>query len=131
MKFFLKKHGMNYYLIVYLRYTIKEVMAKAKINEFKSSEIEIAELAKAIAHPARIKILSILTECNSCITGTIVDQLPLSQSTVSQHLAELKKAGLIIGEIDGPKTCYCLNPDNILKAKEAFSKLFSTMCKCC
>lgn len=106
-------------------------MAKAKIESFQPSEIELAELAKAIAHPARIKILSILTECNSCITGTIVDQLPLSQSTVSQHLAELKKAGLIIGEIDGPKTCYCLNSENVLKAKEAFSKLFSSICKCC
>lgn len=114
-----------------MRYTIEWGMAKAKISEFQESEVELAELAKAIAHPARIRILNILTECDTCITGSIVDQLPLSQSTVSQHLAELKKAGLIEGKIEGPKTCYCLNPDNVLKAKNAFSKLFSTICKCC
>lgn len=103
-------------------------MAKAKTEEFLPEEVELAEIAKAIAHPARIKILTIINSCNTCFTGRIVDQMPLSQSTVSQHLAELKKVGLIRGEVEGPKTCYCLDPATIKKAREAFYKLFSTMC---
>ena len=103
-------------------------MAKSKKDEFSTDEIKIAEIAKAIAHPARIRILKILNDCQTCITGTIVDQLPLSQSTVSQHLAELKRVGLIIGEVDGPKTCYCLDEKVIKKSGESFNKLFQKFC---
>ena len=103
-------------------------MAKAKTNEFSKEEIELAEMAKAIAHPARIKILKILNSCQSCFTGNIVEQIPLSQSTVSQHLAELKKANLILGEVEGPRTCYCLNNETIKKGREAFYKLFQKIC---
>ncbi len=105
-------------------------MAASKSAEFGKAEIEIAEIAKALAHPARIKILKILNELNSCMVGSIVDLLPLSQSTVSQHLKELKTAGLIQGEIEGPKICYCINPKVMEKVKKEFNKLFSQVCNC-
>lgn len=70
----------------------------------------LAALAKAIAHPARVAILRLLARKDECIAGDIVDELPLAQSTVSQHLKQLKEAGLIRGEVDGPRVCYCLEP---------------------
>ena len=105
-------------------------MALAKTENFSKSEVELAEFAKALSHPARIKILQILTEKNICMCGDIVELLPLSQSTVSQHLKELKKVGLIKGEIEGPKTCYCVNNNTIQKVKKEFDKLFSRVCNC-
>ena len=105
-------------------------MATAKTEEFSKIEIEIAEIAKALSHPARIKILKILNDLSSCMVGSIVDLLPLSQSTVSQHLKELKRVGLIKGEIEGPKICYCINPGVMEKVKNEFNKLFSQVCKC-
>ena len=92
---------------------------------------EIADIAKALSHPARIKILKILTEKNKCICGEIVDLLPLSQSTVSQHLKELKRVGLINGEIEGPKTCYCINYEKLQVVQKSFLKLFTQIQKCC
>lgn len=71
---------------------------------------ELATLAKALAHPARVKIVRILLRKSACICGDIVDELPLAQSTVSQHLKVLKEAGLIRGEVDGPRVCYCIEP---------------------
>ena len=105
-------------------------MATAKTEEFTKAEIEIAEIAKALSHPARIKILKILNDLDSCMVGSIVDLLPLSQSTVSQHLKELKRVELIKGEIEGPKICYCINPGVMEKVKNEFNKLFSQVCKC-
>lgn len=92
---------------------------------------EIAGIAKALSHPVRIKIMKILTEKKMCICGEIVDLLPLSQSTVSQHLKELKRAGLIKGEIDGPKTCYCINEKRLAQAFAKISGLFNKTFKCC
>lgn len=80
-----------------------------KKSEFAELEQQVAEMAKALAHPARIMILKILAAGDGCVCGDIVDELPLAQSTVSQHLKQLKEAGLITGEIDGPKSCYGLN----------------------
>ena len=105
-------------------------MATAKVEEFTQNEVNLAEIAKALSHPARIKILKILTDLNSCMVGNIVDLLPLSQSTVSQHLKELKRVKLIRGEIEGPKICYCINPKVMEKAKKEFTKLFSQVCNC-
>lgn len=76
--------------------------------EGDEADEELASLAKALAHPARVKIVRILLRKNSCICGDIVDELPLAQSTVSQHLKVLKQAGLIRGEVDGPRVCYCI-----------------------
>jgi ArsR family transcriptional regulator len=69
----------------------------------------LAQLAWALAHPARVRILMLLTRRDTCVCGEIVDELPLAQSTVSQHLKILKDAGLVEGEVDGPKVCYCIN----------------------
>jgi ArsR family transcriptional regulator len=71
---------------------------------------QLASYAKALGHPARVAIMCLLMQKNACICGEIVDELPLAQSTVSQHLKQLKKAGLIRGEIDGPRVCYCIEP---------------------
>jgi ArsR family transcriptional regulator len=71
---------------------------------------ELATLSKALGHPARVKIVRILLRRSACMCGDIVDELPLAQSTVSQHLKVLKDAGLIRGEVDGPRVCYCIEP---------------------
>lgn len=78
--------------------------------EGDEADVELAGLAKALAHPARVRILRLLARKNACICGEIVDELELAQSTVSQHLKIMKDAGLVQGEIDGPRVCYCLNP---------------------
>ena len=80
----------------------------ARPIEGDDADAELAALAKAIGHPARIKILRLLTRRDACICGDLVDDLGLAQSTVSQHLKMLKDAGLIRGEIDGPRVCYCI-----------------------
>ena len=105
-------------------------MAVSKKQEFTQEDIWLADVAKALSHPARIRILKNLTRMDSCVVGSIVDQLPLAQATVSQHLKELKRVGLIQGEIDGPKICYCVNNKNLTKAKSAIDKLF-TKIGCC
>ncbi|MFH0735374.1 MAG: metalloregulator ArsR/SmtB family transcription factor [bacterium] len=105
-------------------------MAVSKKDEFTQEEIWLAEIAKALSHPARLKILKILTQMDTCIVGCIVEKMPLAQATVSQHLKELKKVGLIDGEIDGPKVCYCVNKKALSKAKEALDKLFTNI-GCC
>ena len=76
--------------------------------EGEEADEELAALAKALGHPARVKIVRILLRRNACVCGDIVDELPLAQSTVSQHLKVLKDAGLIRGEVDGPRVCYCI-----------------------
>lgn len=105
-------------------------MAVSKKNEFTQEDIWLADVAKALSHPARIRILKILNDMNSCMVGSLVDMLPLAQATVSQHLKELKRVGLIDGEIDGPKVCYCVNNKALLKAKNALDRLFNKI-GCC
>ena len=83
-------------------------MGATKAYEFTAKENKLAKYAKALAHPARISILQFLAKKQSCVCGDIVDELPLSQSTVSQHLKELKEAGLIQGEVEGARVCYCI-----------------------
>ena len=105
-------------------------MVKAKTEVFELDDIQLADIAKALSHPARIRILSILNKLNQCVAGEIVNLLPLSQSTVSQHLKELKRVGLIKGEVEGPSICYCLDEEVVANAKKAFTKLFTSF-KCC
>ena len=78
---------------------------------------EFAKLAWAFAHPARVQIVRLLIGREACVCGEIVDCLPLAQSTVSQHLKILKESGLIQGEVDGPKVCYCINPEQLERLK--------------
>lgn len=92
----------------------------------KNSPIDqeaFAGMCKALSHPARLKIVNYLKQVDQCICGTIVDILPLSQSTVSQHLKILKEANLIWGEVDGPRTCYCLNGEMFDKFKKMAAEL--------
>lgn len=98
-------------------------MAINKKAQFGPLDVALADFAKALSHPARIKILRILLERDTCICGDLVEQMPLSQSTVSQHLKELKKAGLIKGEVEGVRSCYCLNP----QVFNHFSQLFESL----
>lgn len=108
-------------------------MGLSKTEEFTKSQNEIAAMAKALAHPARIAILQFLSKRETCVCGDIVDELPLSQSTVSQHLLELKKAGLIKGEIEGPSVCYCIDTTGWLKAHKIFGELLEKIkeSSCC
>ncbi len=73
----------------------------------------LAQLAKALGHPARVSIVRLLVQRQGCFVGDIVDELPLAQSTVSQHLKQLKDAGLIRGDVDGPRVCYCVEPGTV------------------
>lgn len=84
--------------------------ADARVAVGEAADEELAALSKALGHPARVKILRLLARRNTCVCGDIVDELPLAQSTVSQHLRVLKDAGLIRGEVDGPRVCYCIEP---------------------
>lgn len=81
------------------------------------ADIELAKLAKAVAHPARVRIVRLLARRTSCVCGDIVEELPLAQSTVSQHLKVLKDAGLIRGEVEGPRVCYWIEPKALRRLK--------------
>ena len=99
-------------------------MAQNKKAEFDKDEIEIADFAKALSHPARIAILKEIAQRDMCICGEIVEVLPLAQSTVSQHLKELVNAGVLKGEIEGTKSCYCINWKVFEKFESTFAKFF-------
>ena len=101
-------------------------MAIHKKEAFGQDEQELAELAKALAHPARIAILKELARRNSCICGEIVEVLPLAQSTVSQHLKELQQAGLIQGTVEGAKSCYCINRATFQRFEKMLGSFFVT-----
>ena len=97
------------------------------VSDFES----LALTCKALSHPARLEILQILARRGTCICGEIVDVMPLSQATVSQHLKILKTAGLISGEIDGQKSCYCINTTTMRVLRERFEHLFGSLETCC
>lgn len=99
-------------------------MGATKSYEFSAKDNKLAKQAKALAHPARVAILRILSGKNACQCGDIVDELPLSQSTVSQHLKELKEAGLIKGEIEGAKVCYCIDEKEWRTVQASINQLF-------
>lgn len=102
-------------------------MAASKTSLFGQKEVRLARIAKALAHPARIAILQLLLRNESCICGDIVEELPLSQSTVSQHLKALKAAGLIKGDIDGVKVCYCIDEKQWKYAAENLGQLIARL----
>ena len=102
-------------------------MAIAKTGEFTKKEQDLAAFAKAIGHPARVAILKVLAQKNECVCGQLVDELPLAQSTVSQHLKALKEAGLINGTVEGTNSCYCINWKAFSAFKEEFNLLFNRL----
>lgn len=109
-------------------------MPVTKAEEFSVRDNRVAAYAKALSHPARVAILKMLIDKNACICGDIVEELPLSQSTVSQHLKELKAAGLVKGDIDGVKVCYCIDGAEWKKLTEVMGELFKSfqpMSSCC
>ncbi len=110
-------------------------MGASKITEYSNQEIAIAKYAKALSHPARVAILNFLIKKKTCFCGDIVDELPLSQSTVSQHLKELKEAQLIKGSINGASVCYCIDEKEWKKATTQLNKWFEKIKpienKCC
>lgn len=107
-------------------------MGISKKEAFSKTQNRLADLAKALAHPARIAILEFLAKKKDvCICGDIVDELPLSQATVSQHLAELKSVGLIKGDIEGPRVCYCIDQNKWREAKQLLGQFLSDTKSCC
>ncbi|MEN2436764.1 metalloregulator ArsR/SmtB family transcription factor [Weeksellaceae bacterium A-14] len=104
-------------------------------NDYTENQQEMATLFKALGHPARVAIIEHLLKINACIVGDIVDELPLAQPTVSQHLKELKNAGLIKGSIEGNTICYCVDEKGIEKLNNYFSRFQSKLNKqenkCC
>ena len=107
-------------------------MGASKSDSFSAEQNDIAALFKALAHPARVAIVEYLHTVDSCICGDIVNELPLAQATVSQHLKELKNAGIIKGSIEGTSICYCLNPDVLKKLEGYFTGISKELkSKCC
>ena len=100
---------------------------KQSLKEFEP----LAEACKALSHPARLAILQTLANRGTCICGDIVDVMPLSQATVSQHLKVLKEAGLVKGTIDGPRSCYCVNAGALSALGDSLDELFGSLGKCC
>ena len=98
-------------------------MGATKTEHFTEVQNELAILLKAMAHPARVAIIEHLLKTNACVCGDIVEVLPLAQATVSQHLKELKNAGLIQGTIEGTAVCYCIEPEAIGKLMNYFGQM--------
>lgn len=101
-------------------------MGLTKTEIFTEEQNRIADLAKAFAHPARVAILQLLIAKKACVCGDLVDELELAQATVSQHLKELKRIGIIQGEINPPRVCYCITPPVWEEAQRAFGAIFDT-----
>ncbi|MFK7952952.1 MAG: ArsR/SmtB family transcription factor [Ekhidna sp.] len=99
-------------------------MGVSKTNLFSKDQNELAIIAKAFAHPARIAILEHLLKSNQCINSDLVEELGLAQATISQHLKELKSIGLIQGTVEGTSMCYCINPTSWALVKERLQNLF-------
>jgi ArsR family transcriptional regulator, arsenate/arsenite/antimonite-responsive transcriptional repressor len=109
---------------IYRNIAINRYMGLTKTEEFSEKQNELSLMMKALGHPARIAIIEILLKTENCICGDIVDELPLAQPTVSQHLKELKNAGLIKGNVDGTSICYCLDEKTWSKLQKSMNQLF-------
>ncbi|MDB5241566.1 MAG: ArsR family transcriptional regulator [Spirosoma sp.] len=109
-------------------------MGITKTEPFTDHQNRVADLAKAFAHPARVAILQLLADRKACVCGDLVDELPLAQATVSQHLKELKRIGIIKGDIAPPRVCYCINEPVWNEARTLFGQVFDTFltsANCC
>lgn len=108
-------------------------MGTTKTNHFTEQQNKIASIAKALGHPARVAIIEHILKVNECICNDIVGELPLAQSTISQHLKELKNAGLIKGSVEGTSICYCIDETTFALIKQYFANIIVTVSnrKCC
>jgi len=106
-------------------------MGTSKTEIFTDHQNELAKLAKALANPARIAIIEFLVKTNACFCGDIVEEIGLAQATVSQHLKELKNAGIIMGNVEGTSICYCINPETWKDLTGSFNGLFRSVTKSC
>ena len=109
-------------------------MGITKSEMFNDTQNELATIAKVLGHPARIAILEYLLESQSCICGDLVNEIGLAQPTISQHLKELKKIGIIQGSIEGTSICYCINPEKWTYIQQRFNALFGQLTpkdQCC
>lgn len=97
-------------------------------NRIRTEDLRLAKMLKALGNPVRFQIMQFLAERQTCITNEIVQNTPLAQSTVSQHLKVLREAGLIRGEIEGPATCYCIDPDGVQWLKEQIARWLPGCC---
>lgn len=95
------------------------------------TEDRLAEALKALAHPARLRLIALLARHGTCICGDLVDAMPLSQATVSQHLKVLRQAGLVQGMIDGPRSCYCIDAAGMAAVRDQVIELFGSIENCC
>jgi predicted transcriptional regulator len=106
-------------------------MGLTKSFHFSEEQNQLALYAKAFAHPARVAIIQQIIKNKTCIVGTLTDVLPLSQSTISQHLKELKHSGIIKGKIEGPSICYCINQEHWNNVKKILINFFSEIDQNC
>lgn len=106
-------------------------MGSSKTNLFTEEQNEMAMMAKAFGHPARIAIIQYLLKTHSCMNSDLIPELGLAQATISQHLKELKKVGVIQGNVEGASICYCINQTNWEKIKSIFNNLFNAYDRCC
>jgi DNA-binding HxlR family transcriptional regulator len=111
------------------------IMGLSKTTLFSNGQNQLAEFSKAISHPARIAILEYLLQVDQCVCGQLVDELPLAQATISQHLSALKSIGLIKGTISGPSVCYCIDKEKWGEAQRTIAYFFNSQPKkmdgCC
>jgi ArsR family transcriptional regulator len=103
------------------------MLEKHDLKEFEF----LAEACKALSHPARLAILQTLSKRGTCVCGEVVDVMPLSQATVSQHLKVLRQAKLITGETDGPRSCYGIHRDNLRRLRDRLGEMFTSLDDCC
>jgi DNA-binding transcriptional ArsR family regulator len=122
-------------IIIVILQSKYKVMGATKTEHFTDKQNAIATLAKALGHPARVAIIDYLLKVDACICGDIVNELPLAQPTVSQHLKELKNAGLIKGDIEGNTICYCIDEKALDKLQSYFANISTKLEKkkkdCC
>lgn len=106
-------------------------MGSTKTSLFTTEQNDLAQLAKAFAHPARIAIIQYLLKSHSCINSDLIPELGLAQATISQHLKELKEVGIVQGNVEGASICYCINSEKWNKMKKVFNQLFNQYDSCC
>lgn len=102
-------------------------MAQAKTHAFTGEAVRLAQVARALSHPGRLRLLEAIAARRNCICGELVEVMPLAQSTVSRHLKELKEAGLVRGTVDGPRSCFCLDEAAVAAARRDFARLFAAL----